>query len=103
MDVNFDKEILDGSNIDGIIIKMPYKIGTTVYCLDDDGPLNKTIVEQTVCGYSESKWQGSINRGKDYRFIICHNSYNAPIAWQLKNVFATRQDAENELRKRINA
>jgi hypothetical protein len=88
---------------DGVIIKMPYKIGTTVYCLHDDGPLKKTVVEQTVCGYSESKWQGSINRDKDYRFIICHNSYNMPIAWQLKNVFSTRKAAETELENRSNS
>jgi predicted neutral ceramidase superfamily lipid hydrolase len=82
-------------------VRVPFKIGTTVYCLHDSGPLRGSIIEQTVNGYSESKWNGSINNGKDYRFIICHNSYNEPHAWQLKNVFSSREEAEAKKRQEI--
>jgi hypothetical protein len=78
-------------NIESLIC--PYPIGTTVYCLQDCGILAGHIIEQTVCGYSTSEWQGSQNQGKDSNFMICHNSYNVPQAWQLKNVFPNFSEA----------
>ena len=74
----------------------------------DDSIINSIAILNTnitlwpvYLDYSESKWNGSINNGKDYRFIICHNSYNEPHAWQLKNVFSSREEAEAKKRQEI--
>lgn len=75
----------------------PFEIGATVFCIDGD---HDYIIEQKCCGYSENQWQGNSNKNKDSRFLISHNSYNQPIAWQLKNVFGSRTEAEITLSER---
>lgn len=76
---------------------LPYPIGTKVYIIIRHGVLHDKILENVVCGYSESEWQGSINKGRDSRFVICHNSYNMPNAYELRDVFLTREAAEAAL------
>ena len=82
---------------DGRCVVLPYPIGTKVYIIIRHGVLHDKIIENVVCGYSESEWQGSINKGKDSRFVICHNSYNMPNAYELRDVFLTREAAEAAL------
>jgi len=84
---------------DGRLVVLPYPIGTKVYIIIRHGVLHDKILENVVCGYSESEWQGGINKGKDSRFVICHNSYNMPNAYELRDVFLTREEAEAALRK----
>lgn len=77
----------------------PYPTGTKLYYVETDGILKGQVQEIIAHGYSESKWQGKINAGKDNRFIICHNSYNEPHAYQLCNVYPSRSAAEAALAK----
>jgi hypothetical protein len=84
---------------DGRLVVLPYPIGTKIYIIIRHGVLHDKILENVVCGYSESEWQGGINKGKDSRFVICHNSYNMPNAYELRDVFLTREEAEAALRK----
>jgi len=70
-----------------------FEIGQTVYHVAPYGVLKNHVVEIKVNGYSESKWQGKNNIGRDYRFIICHNSYNQPIAYEFKHCYATKEEA----------
>ena len=81
------------------LVVLPIPIGARVYIIVRHGVLHDKILENVVCGYSESEWQGSINKGKDHRFVICHNSYNMPSAYELRNVFLTRAEAEAALQK----
>lgn len=83
---------------DGRLVVLPYPIGTKVYIIIRHGVLHDKILENVVCGYSESEWQGSINKGKDSRFVICHNSYNMPSAYELRDVFSTHAEAEAALK-----
>lgn len=80
-------------------IKFPVAIGTKVYIVIRHGVLHDKILENVVCGYSENKWQGFDNDGKDHRFVICHNSYNMPSAYELRDVYLTRAEAEAALVK----
>lgn len=75
-------------------VRLPFPIGTKVFCIDREGVLHGHVSEQIVNGYSESEWHGKANSGKDAKFIICHNSYNQPNAWEMRNVFLTRAEAE---------
>ena len=86
----------------GRLVMLPFAIGQKVYCLHTEGVLKGKAIEQIVHGYSESKWQGRLNAGKDYRFVICHNSYNQPIAWELRYVYATPEAAEAAQRESTN-
>lgn len=79
---------------EGLLVRMPFPIGSKVYCVHTEGALRWKVTKQVAHGYSESKWQGQINKGKDNRFVICHNSYNHPQAWQLCDVYATEEEAE---------
>lgn len=83
----------------GMLFEWPFEIGDKVYCIDERLDY---VIEQKCCGYSESPWQGSFNKGKDHRFLISHNSYNLPIAWQLKDVFGSNVEAERALEERRN-
>jgi hypothetical protein len=89
------REICDAER-EGRLVVLPYPIGTKVYIIIRHGVLHDKILENVVCGYSESEWQGGINKGKDSRFVICHNSYNMPNAYELRDVFLTREEAEAE-------
>ena len=80
-------------------VELPLKIGSSFWYFDSDGVLRHHIMQANVCGYSESEWQGSVNQGKDHRFIIFHNSYNQPFAVELKNCFASRAEAEARLKE----
>lgn len=84
---------------EGRLVVLPFPIGTKVYIVVRHGVLHDKILENVVCGYSESEWQGSLNKGKDSRFVICHNSYNMPSAYELRDVFATRAEAEEALKE----
>jgi len=84
---------------EGRAVVLPYPIGTKLYYFNGEGVLKGHIQEITVHGYSESAWQGSMNKGKDHRFIICHNSYNEPHAYQIRNAYPTREQAEAALQK----
>lgn len=77
---------------------LSYPIGEKVYYAETYGVLKGKVMEVIVNGYSVSEWQGSKNAGKDSRFIISHNSYNEPLAYQLKNIYATRAEAEAALK-----
>ncbi len=94
-----DLETLCSAYKDGRCVILPYPIGTKVYYAETDGVLNGMVLEIVVCGYSTSAWQGRINVGKDSQFIICHNSYNEPSAYQLCNVYPTRAEAEEALKE----
>lgn len=78
---------------------LPFPVGTKLYYGETDGILKGHIQEIIVHGYSESRWQGHVNNGKDYKFIICHNSYNEPHAYQLCFVHSTREKAETALKE----
>ena len=80
-------------------VVLPFPIGTKVYIVVRHGVLHGKILENVVCGYSENEWQGSINKGKDSRFVICHNSYNMPSAYELRDVFLTCAEAEEALKE----
>lgn len=79
---------------EGLLVRLPFPIGSKVYCVNTEGVLKGSVIEQIVHDYSKSEWQGQINKGKDNRFVICHNSYNHPQAWQLCDVYATREEAD---------
>lgn len=83
----------------GRLLVLPFRFGAKVHIVIRHGVLHDKILENTVCGYSESEWHGSQNAGKDGRFVICHNSYNMPSAYELRDVFATRAEAEAALAK----
>ena len=91
------KEICDAEH-EGRLVVLPYPIGAKVYIVIRHGVLHDKIIENVVCGYSENEWQGSTNKGKDSRFVICHNSYNMPNAYELRDVFLTRSEAEESLK-----
>ena len=78
---------------------MPYPIGTKLYHFNAEGVLKGHIQEITVHGYSESIWQGNANKDKDHRFIICHNSYNEPRAYQLRNAYPTLEQAKAAMKE----
>ena len=80
-------------------VELPLKIGSSFWYFDSDGVLRHHIMQANVCGYSESEWQGSVNQGKDHRFIIFHNSYNQPFAVELKNCFHSCTEAEARLKE----
>ena len=90
-------EAICNAERDGRCVVLPYPIGTKVFIIIRHGVLHDKILENVVCGYSESEWQGSTNKGKDSRFVICHNSYNMPNAYELRDVFLTREAAEAAL------
>ena len=75
------------------LLTMPYPIGAIAYVANRCGVLRGHVTQIKVCGYSESDWQGSLNAGNDRRFIICHNSYNEPRAYQLHDVYETEAEA----------
>ena len=90
-------EMIDNASTVNAVV-LPYPIGTEVYHIEPDGVLKGTIRKITVCGYSESKWQGRANSEKDHRFIIFHNSYNQPIACQLCDIYGTKEEALKALK-----
>lgn len=98
-DIPLDRlEEICNAEREGRCVVLPFPIGTKVYIVVRHGVLHDKILENVVCGYSENEWQGSINKGKDSRFVICHNSYNMPSAYEMRDVFATRAEAEDALK-----
>jgi hypothetical protein len=92
---SFDRiEVIFAAEKEGRYIVLPYPIGAKLYYTDTDGVLKGHTQEIVVHGYSESEWQGRVNAEKDSRFIICHNSYNEPHAYQLRNIHPVAALAE---------
>lgn len=87
------------------LVVLPFAIGSTIYCICDEGSLRDYISEQTVHGYAEHEWRGANNVGKDPRFIVTiHSSEKCndhACIWQLRHVFKTHEEAETALAKRM--